>query len=675
MQADLTWLQDWVTIQDPLAVFAQMTDLGLELESFDPKSQAFEFSVTPNRGDCLSVLGLAREAALAQGLPIPAAPALQKITASFETKVRLDIDPTIATQYYGCSLKGVNNQKPTPAFIQQRLAVAGLRSVSLVVDVLNYVLVELGQPMHAFAAAGVGDTLTIRAAMAAETVVLLDGKTYTLEAGMPVITNSKEIIALAGVMGSESSKALPETQDFFLESANFSMKAIGGVGRKLQLHTDGGMRFERGVDPALAPIALARAVALILEHGGGEAGSVVSHSTPIVAHTIAITPTKVNRILGTKFTTKDLERLLQKLNFGCVTKDEGCTVTIPSYRTDVRMPIDLVEEFARVEGINNLPVTLPQVPCALTTISQYRLSDLDFKERCVDLALQEVMTYSFSQNSIQSPVVTHDALPLLNPLAQGMSVMRASLLPGMLSAVHDNQVRQHARLRFFEVGTVFLPEGNLWREERQLAIVLSGAAEPPQWMSPERKVDFFDIKGIVSQVLGLTRGVFSFVTDDLAPWIYPGQGARILDSQGRCVGQVGVMAPQHLNDAEVKGPVVAAVLTLDVLKDKVDSPFHGVRRFPSMQRDLALIVPRSVSYGALQADMVRQLGDLCTDVVLFDLYQGAGLPEDTRSLALRLNFNHPARTLQETEVEEKITALLQYLEQTHQVVLRQAVTV
>lgn len=622
--------------------------------------QLITLGLTPNRGDCLSLRGLAREAAAVFDLDIQLSlPSAMTATTEHQRDIVVE-DTSACPRYVGRVIRGLR-QASSPAWLVDGLRRYGVRSVSPLVDITQWVMLELGQPMHAFDEQKLNGSVRVRRANAAEALTLLDGQVLSLRESSLVIADDHGAIALAGVMGGQGSAVSDTTVDVFLEAAHFDPLTLAGEARRYGLHTDASHRFERGVDAELPRHAIELATALIIEVLGGEAGPVLEmtnakHLPQRLA--INLRRQRITRVLGFSIDDARVIALLKRLGMQIEASNDGWLVTPPSHRFDISIEIDLIEELARLTGYNNIPVTpaLAAIKLAPRTESAQSLRRL--KRALVDMGYQEAITFSFTEASVQQ-VFTPNLTPLTlaNPLSQELASMRTSLLPGLLMAVRHNQSRQQSRIRLFEAGMRFLPKADGLVQEPMLAGVLVGSALPMLWSNTKTNVDFYDLKGNIEHLLSVARVATLRFVSAQRDGFHPGQCAEIYEGD-TCLGVLGAIHPSTLAAFDVDGPVFAFELSQQLLALGSLPGFTPLSRFPQMQRDLALLVPLAVNADAVISSIRQHAGADLQRVDLFDVYRGAGLPEGYYSLAITVIWQHAERTLLDAEVQSSVDNVL-----------------
>lgn len=655
---------------DGILELASSAILGQSIrEHLNLDDSIIDVDLTPNRGDCLSVLGMAREVSTVHNcelLPLACAP----VAADHDQQLSVNLDaPQGCARYIGRVVTGVDVSRATPAWMVERLQRSGIRSIDAVVDITNYVMLELGQPMHAFDLSVVAEGIRVRYAVAGESLVLLDGQTVSLTPETLVIADQHRPLAIAGVMGGEHSGIQAQTESVFLESAFFNPVVIAGKARLYGLHTDSSHRFERGVDPQLCLPAMERATALLQAICGGDAGPIVevrsSDHLPVPA-TIALSEQQISDLLGTSLPEALVEQILGRLGFVQADKnDHGWLFTAPSWRFDMAIYQDLIEELARVYGYNRLPLSAPTAQLVLQANSEKQLDASQLRDRLLGLGYQEVITYSFVAKELQALVDDQPMNELLNPISAEMAVMRTNLAAGLLKTLQYNQARQQPRVRIQETGLTFLEQ-----QQPYIAGLAAGDHRPLHWGGKSRALDFFDVKADVQALLALSSGHrFDFVAAQL-PGMHPGQCAQVL-KEGQVLGYVAAVHPEVLQQLEIKGPVFVFELNLELLCHKVLPQHRSLSKFPSSSRDLAFVLPDTVAAASLLADIRSQAGEYLQQLQLFDLYQGEHLGMGKKSLAVQLSWQHPERTLADDEINGWVSAILEVAQQRCQAVLRQ----
>ncbi|AEF22715.1 phenylalanine--tRNA ligase subunit beta [Pseudomonas fulva] len=643
-------------------------------EYFELNDVSIEVDLTPNRGDCLSLAGLAREVGALYDAPVTR-PQIAAVAPAHDEVRPVDVlAPQACPRYLGRVVRNVDLSKPSPRWMVERLRRADVRSIDAAVDVTNYVMLELGQPMHAFDLDVIQGGIRVRMAEEGEKLVLLDGQEVTLRADTLVIADHQRALAIAGVMGGEHSGVSATTRDLFLESAFFDTIAVAGKARSYGLHTDSSHRFERGVDSQLAREAMERATALLLEIVGGEAGPIIEVVDPAQLPNvtpISLRAERVEQMLGLKLDDELIVKLLGALGLSVEGGAGQWQVKVPSHRFDISLEVDLIEELARLYGYNRLPVRYPQARLAPQTKAE-AVADLPVLRRLlVARGYQEAITYSFIDPKLFelfSPGVK--PLTLANPISADMAAMRASLWPGLVKAVEHNLNRQQSRVRLFESGLRFVGQLDELKQEPMLAGVITGSRLPESWAHGRDSVDFFDAKADVEALLAAAGDAtsFAFVPGEHSA-LHPGQTARI-ERDGRLVGYLGAIHPELAKTLGLDQPLFLFELLLGEITAGRMPAFKELSRFPEVRRDLALLVDRDVPAQNLLADIREQAGEWLTDLRLFDVYQGKGIDPLRKSLAVGLTWQHPSRTLNDDEVSTATQNILTSLEQRFNATLR-----
>lgn len=627
-----------------------------------------ELNVTPNRGDAMSIIGIAREVAALAGQPLQG-PEIAPVPALVQDTFPVRVDAKAANpKFIGRVIRGVDNHASTPVWMRERLRRCGVRSISPVVDVTNYVLLELGQPMHAYDMGKLREGIVVRTAHAGEKVTLLDGRTVEAAPDVLLITDGDGPVGAAGIMGGERTSVSPETTDVFFEVAYFAPEAIRGRGRRWGLITDASQRYERGVDPQVPERAVERATALLLAIAGGRPGPVTSVLAP--EHQPQRAPVRLRRnqlerLLGTPIDAARVDATLSALGMQVRTSADGWEVTPPSHRFDIAIEADLIEEVARIVGFDSIPETDAQVAQRFEAFPEERAPERAILETLTSRGYYEAITYAFVDPALQKRLFPHrEGLALTNPIASDLSVMRISLWPGLLHVALENQSRQQDRIRLFEHAVRFEPLGADVREVDTLAGVACGSRLPEQWGVPNEDraaVDFFDVKADVEALLtgsgaqGGQHSAFTFEPDAL-PCLHPGRAARIR-RQGRDVGWIGELHPTLVRELDFTYTPVLFELDMDALA-VVRPAFAEMSRFPSVRRDLAVIVDEAVPLSALCERVVLAASSLLRDVRVFDVYRGAGVETGRKSVALGLIFQDITRTLTDEDADHAVASVI-----------------
>jgi len=642
---------------------AENAPVGQDLRTFlNLDDKIIDVDLTPNRGDCLSIAGMAREVGVLNKVavaPIEAPAIAPQNDDRFPVEL---IESQACPRYLGRVIRNINPGVATPQWMQEKLRRSGVRSIDPVVDVTNYVLLELGQPMHAFDLNRLEGGIRVRLAEQGETLTLLDGQTVELKPDTLVIADASGPVAMAGIMGGEPTSVTEQTRDIFLESAFFSPIAIAGRARSYGLHTDSSHRFERGVDWQLQRKAIERATTLLLEIVGGEPGPVieaVSEADLPEVQQIQLRRSKLAAVLALEIPDAEVEEILNRLGMQLVAVDDGWQVTVPSYRFDLTIEVDLIEEVARVYGYNNLPVHTPTAELPIPPIAEARLTLRQLRRHLVALGYQEAITYSFIDAELQQAFDDqHQPLALANPISAEMAVMRTTLWPGLTKALQYNQNRQQTRVRLFETGQRFVPTADGLVQENVIAGLVSGNLDAEGWTARKEKLDFFDAKGDLESLLALggCADQFNFVADRHVA-LHPGQSA-LIERQGETVGFIGALHPSLLKKLDLNGPVYLFEVKLDAVTNGSLPRFTSLSKFPESRRDLALVVEQSTSFARIREIATQAAGEFIKQITLFDVYQGAGIEPGRKSLALGLTWQHPSRTLNDEEINSAVSAVV-----------------
>jgi len=629
--------------------------------------QLITLKLTPNRGDCLSLQGLAREVAAITGAPLSQVD-VTPVAATLPDTVAVEIEAAGACPLYcGRVVRGIDPTAKTPDWMVQRLQRSGLRAIHPVVDVTNYVLLELGEPMHAFDMAKLAGKVKVRLGQAGEKLGLLNGDSIDVADDALVIADDQGALALAGIMGGAASAVSESTRDIFLEAAHFAPAAIAGRARRYGLSTDSSHRFERGVDPALPARAMERASRLILDICGGEAGPVVKTGAGVASPAaIALRPERVRRLLGIAIEDAEIRAGLERLDMQVSAEGAVWRVLPPSHRFDLVVEVDLIEEVARLKGYDRIPAALPRGTAQMKPAGEQSRAANEVKSSLSTMGYQEVVTYSFiSEEQEEALFPGRPPLRLLNPIASQMGVMRSSLLPGLLATLRHNLNRGQERLRIFEMGRCF-EGGEADQQPLRLAGLAYGAAQPEQWGEATRSADFFDLKGDLEALfwpLQLECRV------DTHAALHPGQSARLYMGEV-AVGWLGALHPRLVQQMDLaRAPVIFEVDWEAVILRRLPR-YSSVSRLPAVRRDIAVLVDVGLQVGDIMAAADGRLPALVTDFSLFDVYQGKGVEVGKKSLAFRVLLQHTEKTLTESEIESSVSDVVSFLAERFGAVLR-----
>lgn len=630
-----------------------------------------EVDLTPNRSDCLGIIGLARETGLMNNLDV-CMPDIQPIAAAHNDQVAVHLAALDGCpRFVGRVVRDVDLTAATPLWLTEKLRRSGIRSIDPVVDVTNYIMLELNQPMHAYDLNRLTGDITVRQSTEGEQLTLLNGSQTTLTAGTLLITDASGPIGMAGIMGGASTAVQSDTRDIYLEAAFFTPIAIAGRARAYGMHTDAGHRFERGVDYQGQERAMERATQLLLLIAGGRPGPLVdtvSEADLPQPIEVRLRAARVARVLGMVIDDADIENILKRLEFEFDldpnSEDRAWLVQSPSHRFDINIEADLIEEISRIIGYEALPVTQPVASLSMLESTETQSSVRQVKQRLIDRGYSEAINYSFVDSDLQQrllPDVT--AVALKNPLSSEMSVMRTTLVGGLLKALVHNQNRQQTNVRLFEVGLVFHQQDqgalsfDAIAQREQLALVLSGQRFPEGWANAADLVDFFDLKGDLEALLG-EQGL-TFQADEIRG-LQAGQSARILKDNVP-LGQIGLLEASVADQFDLRAPAYVAEIDLSLALRQHVPQVQEVSKYPGVRRDIAILVARSVTATALRSVIEMSAGDALLHLKLFDVYMGKGIDPNQKSVGLGLTFQHPSRTLTDDEINTAMAEVVQAL--------------
>lgn len=634
---------------------------------FDLDDKLFTLKLTPNRSDCLSITGIAREVSALTAAPLNT-PAIATAPVSHQEQKTVRISDTAACpRYTGRILRNANAAATTPDWMARRLERSGLRSISAVVDITNYVLLELGQPMHAFDLGKLDGDIVVRMAKPGEQIELLNQQTIKIAPDFLVIADDSGALALAGIMGGVASSVTSDTTDIFLESAFFNPAAIVGKARRLGFSSDSSYRFERGVDFAATAQAMERATQLILEICGGAAGPITEIASELPIRTpVRLRLQRLQRVLGIAFDAVGIAELLQRLGMPFTQEQDTFTVTPPSWRFDITIEEDLIEEIARLHGYDNILPQAPQAHMQMLPAVESRRSENAIRQFMAGRDYQEAITYSFVETAWEHDLAGNDApIKLRNPIASNMSVMRSTQLGGLLNALTYNLNRKQSRVRLFEIGACFAADGESYAQQNKLAGLCYGDAEPEQWGIAAREVDFFDVK---ADIEALTGNTITFAAAQ-HPALHPGQCAQIMQ-QDCPIGIIGCLHPRLQQQYDLPRSTVLFEMNLDAILVARTPTFTEVPKFPPIRRDLALIVDETIAVQAM-LDAMRSVADeVVSEVALFDVYRGKGIGQGKKSLAFLVLMQDTQKTLTDEHADTAITKMVAVLMQQFGAVLR-----
>ena len=651
----------------PLAEYLGLPDASIELK------------LTPNRADCFGVRGIAFDVAAATGCEVEVLDSVP-MPARHDAMLPIELNAGAdAPRYLGRIIEGLDATVPTPPWMAERLRRSGVRPISLLVDVTQYVMLELGQPMHAFDRDLLSGPVGVRHARAGETLKLLDGRDVVVDPGFLLITDAGRPVALAGVMGGFDTRVTEATRNVFLEAAHFAPSAIIGRSRKLGMHTDAAHRFERGVDPDLPRLAIEQATRLIVEIAGGSPGPVIEAVLPEhlpQPRPIQLRRQRLVRVLGTQVGDAEVARILTALGLAVVVHSDGWTVTPPARRFDLAIEEDLIEEVARIHGYDAIPVSLPGGGARLVAPSETRSSEHDARRQLVAREYLEAINYAFVDAALlETWGLGGQGVVLANPLSAELGVMRPSLLPGLAAALGRNVARQQPRVRLLEIGKTFAmaETGQAPRETRRIAAVTCGRASAEQWGVADRAVDFHDIKGDLESLAALSGATLDYRASSEAS-AHPGRSAdvyRLHEAGGEVrIGWIGQVHPRLQQALDIDVDVLAFELDLDVLLARNLPRAAAMSKYPSVRRDLAFVVAESVPWAAMQATVRRVAGQALRELRLFDRYAGKGVENGFKSLAMGLILQDETRTLTDREVDAVVADVVATLEREHGAAIR-----
>ncbi|KAB7896101.1 phenylalanine--tRNA ligase subunit beta [Rouxiella sp. S1S-2] len=652
--------------------------IGTDIREFlKLDDNTIEISVTPNRADCLGIMGIARDVAVVSQLPLNE-PDMSPVAATIDDTLPIDVQATEACpRYLGRVVKGINVAAATPLWMSEKLRRCGIRSIDPVVDITNYVLLELGQPMHAFDLNRIEGGIVVRLAQKDEPLTLLDGTTVKLNDDVLVIADHKKALAMGGIFGGEHSGVNEQTQDVLLECAFFNPLSITGRARRQGLHTDASHRYERGVDSQLQHKAIERATALLLEICGGQAGPIIDATTESAlpkAAKITLRREKLDRLIGHHVEDAQVTDILQRLGFKVEVLAGSWVALAPSWRFDMQIEEDLVEEVARIYGYNNIPDVPVKANLEMTKHREADLSLKRVKNLLVDRGFQEAITYSFVDPKVQQWLHPGEEVLLLpSPISIEMSAMRLSLWTGLLSAVVNNQNRQQNRVRLFESGLRFVPDSAAYlgiRQDVMLSGVISGNKNEEHWDLARQSVDYYDLKGDLEAILELTGKLDQIqFKPEVNPALHPGQSAAIY-LHGERIGFIGVVHPELERKLDLNGRTVVFEMLWNKLADRVLPDAREISRFPANRRDIAVVVPENVAADDILVECKKVGANQVVGVNLFDVYRGKGVADGYKSLAISLVLQDTARTLEEEEIAATVARCVEALKQRFQASLR-----
>ena len=667
-----SWLRTFVN--PPLAA-RELADAlsmgGLDVEGIEPDRNDWIFTTkpTPNRGDCLSIAGIAREVAAVTGTPLNPTE-VKPVRTALTDRLSVTLEaPQACPRYCGRILRGVNAGAGTPEWMVRRLTASGIRPVSVLVDITNYVMLELGQPQHAFDAAKLKGGIRVRYARAGEQLTLLNGETPKLDKAFLVIADESKAVALAGVMGGLDTSVTGKTRDVFLESAFFSPEAIAGKTRMLNFASDSSYRFERGVDFAGTLAALERATQLTIEICGGAAGPVTEARAALPPREpVRLRLARVERLLGIKLDGIQVSDILRRLRFEFSVVEGAFRVTPPSHRFDIAIEEDLIEELARIHGYDRIPATLPVASPTLLPLREGKRDIAAIRRLLAARDYQEIVSYSFVDAAWEADLAANtEPVALANPIASQMGVMRSTLAVGLVQCLVQNLSRKQDRARLFEVGRCFMTEASGdYRQPLRIGGLSYGDARHEQWGLKGRPGDFFDIKGDVEALLAPVTGDFRPAGH---PGLHPGRSARIVIG-GVDAGWIGELHPRWQRKYDLPLAPVLFELDYEAVSERGLPAYKETSKFPPVRRDIAIIVDEGIGYRELLEGLRRHQPAIVVEITLFDIYRGTGVEEGKKSLAFRVLLQDTRKTLTDAEVESAVSQLRQVLQQQFNAKLR-----
>jgi len=634
-----------------------------------------DIDLTPNRGDCLSIAGVAREVAAIHKMPLRQS-GETRVAAAIDDVFSIELEaPQQCPRYVGRIIKGIDPQAQTPMWMQEKLRRCGLRPISPVVDITNYVMMELGQPMHGFDFDKLNGGIRVRLAQPGEKLALLDQSEVECHADTLLIADHSGAVALAGIMGGLDSSVQADARNIFLEAAHFTAVELAGKARKFGMHTDASHRFERGVDASLPPLAMQRATELLLAVAGGEAGPLID---ALVEQQMPPTPqvelrhSQVNRLLGIEVARDDIDDILRRLNMQVTEQPAGWSVVPPSYRFDINIEADLIEEIGRLIGYNNIPGSREASHIRMDSFSERRVSQNRIRDAMVDQGYYEAVTYSFVAPDLQAILDPEQpTLALANPISADMSVMRSRLLPGLIQALRHNLNRQQPRVRLFETGLCFIPAANGLEQTPHIAAVITGNRVEEGLYAGSTAVDFYDIKGDLESLLMFADGAeFGFERSE-NPILHPGQAAD-LTLAGEVIGFVGGLHPAVLKKLDINQPVFVFESRISPIMKSSLPNFAEISRFPSIRRDIAVSIDAEIPVQALINCINSIKNEILQEVFVFDVYTGKEVRNNRKSVALGLILQDFSRTLIDEDVEDLVKKVLAQLKEHFNADLRES---
>lgn len=635
-----------------------------------------EVDLTPNRGDCLSTYGLAREMAVLTGVNITELKRIKLNTSKKCHKRVVSKDKSACQRYFGRLIYNINPKVETPPWIKERLNFLGIKSSSVINDIITYILFELGQPMNAFDADKISNNISIRFAKMNENITISNGKKLNLKPDTLVVADDSNVLSIAGVLAGEEYLVTDNTRNVFLESAYFLPEIIAGKSRQYGLESDASHRFERGVDPKLCKLVIDYATALIIEIAGGESSNIICvDHYQFTNIEISLHLSKIHSILGTTIISPEfVEKTLNSLNFKFKRICEGnnasqWNVIAPSYRFDIKIEEDLIEEIGRIYGYENLPITLPKMTLMQPKISDKIISINSLKNILVNRGYHEVINYSFIDQKLDALFFDTPGIKLKNPVSNDMSVMRQGLIPGLIKTFKDNLYRQQSRIRIFEEGTCFKPSENLANEHSYFSGLIYGTVTPGNWQERIQS-DFYSVKSDIEALLKFNKISPMYIACKEINWLHPGKSSYIY-KEDQLIGVIGVLHPNVTDILQISRNIpIIFELQINKLNHNVIPQFVSISKYPSVSRDVSLIVDCHITASDL-IDTVKQTNDkLLKNIELLDVYQGNHLPDGKKSITLNLIFQDDFQTLTDQTINGKMKRILVFLEKNINAVIR-----
>ncbi len=632
------------------------------IEHMGLKDTSIDIDLTPNRGDCLGIKGVATEVGVLTQTEVNPIQ-INSITPTIQDAVKVNLNaPQANPRFCARVIKGINLNANTPEWMKSRLLGSDIRSIDPVVDVTNYVMLELGHPMHAFDKENIKGDITVRYAKDNEELVMLDDKVVKLREDTLVVADDEKALSLAGIMGGKYSGISQDTRDIILEAAHWDPIKIAGKARSYGMHTDASHRFERGVDYNLCAATIERATELLLEIVGGQAGPLVdqiAESDFPAAKQVKLRRDRISRLLGISLSDEQIVDILTRLNMQLETNAEGWLVSIPSNRFDISIEADLIEELVRIYGYNNVPSRKPVAELSMIRRSENRLVKSQVARLLANRGYQEAITYSFidkpSQQLIDPDI---EPLPLLNPISADLAVMRSSIWPGLLKALEHNLKRQHPRIKMFEMGLKFVPSESGLIQTPVVAGAICGTRRAENWEADAQMLDFFDLKGDLEAIFRMTAAedAFTFVAAQ-RHGLHPGQTAEIARN-GKVCGYIGKIHPETQKAFDIEQPVFLFELELKSVLQRKIPKFNSLSKFPSIRRDLAILVKENVTSSQI-VDLIGQTAkNWLNSVVIFDIYRGKGIEPGFKSVAIGIVLQRDDRTFKDAEISKTLDRVI-----------------